>query len=72
ALSAMLAEARYDYAVAWFSKGSPERLAAMRSGLMPVPGVTALELMARPLTDMSTDVFDPASWDLSLGDLELL
>lgn len=63
---------RPDYAAAWFSEGSMERRLALRSGLVPVPKVSALALVARPLRPISVDVTELASWDLSLGDLELL
>jgi hypothetical protein len=57
---------------AWFSPGSPERAAAVRSGLVPVPRVTALTLMAKPLQDLEVDVESMSSWDLAISDLELL
>ena len=60
------------YLVGWFSKGSPERGEATRAGLIPVPRVTALNLVARPLSSLDVDVFDLANWDLALSDLELL
>lgn len=60
------------YMVGWFSAGSPERAAALRSGLVPVPGMRALTLFARPLRELTTDVSDLGAWDISLGDLELL
>jgi GNAT superfamily N-acetyltransferase len=63
---------RADYVAGWFARGSPERRAAMRAGLLPVPGVTSLTLMARPLRDLSVDVSSLSSWDLALSDLELL
>ncbi len=63
---------RADYMVGWFSKGSPERSAAVSAGLIPLPKVTALTLVARPLRDLPVDVTSPASWDLAMGDLELL
>jgi hypothetical protein len=65
-------KSRSGYVAAWFSPGSPERAAAIRSGLVPVPGVTALTLMARPLRDLDIDVTSMASWDLAISDLELL
>ncbi len=65
-------KSRSGYLAAWFSPGSPERAAAIRSGLVPVPGVTALTLMARPLRDLDIDVTSMASWDLAISDLELL
>ena len=60
------------YLVAWFSRGSPERRAAIRSGLLPVPGLAPLTLMARPLRELPVDVSSMATWDLALSDLELL
>jgi hypothetical protein len=61
-----------QYMVAHFSKGSPERRAAYRSGMVALPGVTALTLVAKPLRDLPLDVLDLRSWDISMGDLELL
>jgi hypothetical protein len=66
------AESRAAYLVAWFSQGSPERAQAIRAGMIPVPRVAALNLVARPLSPMGIDVFDLANWDLALSDLELL
>lgn len=63
---------RVDYMAGWFSAGSPERGASMRAGLMPVPGVRPLTLMARPLGELDVDVLDMSSWDLAVSDLELL
>ena len=60
------------YVVAWFSPGSPERRAAIRSGLLPVPGLAPLTLMARPLRELPVDVSSMATWDLAISDLELL
>lgn len=62
---------RTSYVGAFFAKGSPERAAAVRSGLVPVPGAK-LTLMVRPLRPLEMDVTDFRNWDLSLGDLELL
>ena len=39
--------------------------------MIPVPGLRALTLMARPLRDLSVDLAWK-NWDFSLGDLELL
>lgn len=64
--------ARAAYLAAWFSPGSPERRAAIAGGVLPVPGLRSLTLMARPLRDLPLDVFDLSNWDISLGDLELL
>jgi hypothetical protein len=60
------------YLVGWFSPGTVERTLAWRAGLVAVPGVSALTLMVRPLRDLPIDVTLASSWDLSLGDLELL
>lgn len=72
AIRAAARRSRAGYVAAWFSPGSPERAAAVRSGLVPVPGVTALTLMAKPLRDLEVDVTSMASWDLAISDLELL
>lgn len=60
------------YLATWFSQGTPERAAARRAGLIPMPKVTALTLMARPLRELDVDVTEMSSWDLALSDLELL
>lgn len=65
-------QGRGHYLVSWFSPGSPERRAALRAGFLPVPRVRALTLVAKTLTDLDIDVFDPTGWDLAVGDLELL
>jgi hypothetical protein len=61
-----------SYLAGWFSSGTPERKAAIRGGMIPVPGVSALTLVANPLRTLPVDVFDLSEWDISLGDLELL
>ncbi len=63
---------RPDYTVAWFSAGTPERRWATAAGLIPVPRVTALTQVVRPLADLTVDLSRPEAWHLSLGDLELL
>lgn len=60
------------YLAGAFSHGTPERASAIRAGMLSPPGVQGLRLVARPLTELDMDVHDMASWDLSLGDLELL
>ncbi len=64
--------ARGRYMAGWFSPGSPERVAALRGGMIPVPGMKALTLMALPLRELPIDITSIESWDFSLGDLELL
>jgi GNAT superfamily N-acetyltransferase len=61
-----------DYLVGWFGQNGPERRQAMLGGLVPVPRAVALTLVARPLRTLPIDVGSLRSWDLSLGDLELL
>jgi GNAT superfamily N-acetyltransferase len=63
---------RAGYLVGWFSHGSPERHQALGAGMIAIPGVTALNLVARPVSQLGIDVFDIANWDLALSDLELL
>jgi GNAT superfamily N-acetyltransferase len=72
AMRAATRRSRAGYIAAWFSPGSPERAAAIRSGLVPVPGVRALTLVVKPLRDLEVDVESMASWDLAISDLELL
>ncbi len=63
---------RTSYMAGFFSPGSPERAAAIKAGMVPVPGLRALRLVAMPLTELDTDPFDLASWDIATSDLELL
>jgi len=63
---------RASYLAGFFSKGSPERSAAIRGGMLPVPGLKTLQLVALPLTDLDMDAFDLRSWDIATSDLELL
>jgi hypothetical protein len=63
--------AKTSYVGAFFSKGSPERAAAYRAGMVPVPGA-GLTLMVRPLRPLDVEVNNFREWDLSLSDLELL
>lgn len=64
--------ARSRYLAGWFSPRTPERRAAMLAGMLPLPAVRPLRLVALPLADIGIDVFDLRSWDLSTSDLELL
>jgi hypothetical protein len=63
---------RARYMAGFFSKGSPERRSALVAGMIPVPGLKALQLVALPLTDVDIDVFDLGCWDIATSDLELL
>lgn len=63
---------RAAYMAAWFSPATAERREAIRGGLIPVPRIRALTLMARPLRPLPVDVLNLNNWDISLGDLELL
>lgn len=63
---------RARYMAGWFSPASPKRAASRRGGLVPIPGVKTLRLVAHKLTPFPTDPFDVGSWDLSTSDLELL
>lgn len=72
ALRPLLRSSRPDYAVAWFSPSHVGRVLAIRSGIVPVPGVTALTLVVNPLRDLPVDVASLDTWCFGLGDLELL
>lgn len=63
---------RSDYLATWFPKGSPERRAVVRRGILPVPGLTALTLVMRPLRSLPDSLFAPPAWDVSVSDFELL
>lgn len=63
---------RARYVAGFFSKGSPERKFAIAGGMIPVPGVQALTLVAMPLTPVDIDVHDLGCWDIATSDLELL
>lgn len=64
--------ARTQYMAGWFSPGSAKRRISVRGGLLPIPGIRALQLVARPLADLDMDVLRLHSWDLATSDLELL
>lgn len=72
AISLTARDSTSGYLIGWFSSGTPERRQAVRAGMLPVPLVSSLNLVARPLSDCGVDVLDLANWDLALSDLELL
>lgn len=61
-----------SYMAGWFSTGTPERKIAIRGGMMPVPSLKTLRLVANPLSDLPVDVYDIGSWDFATSDMELL
>lgn len=63
---------RAAYVAGWFNTRSPERSAALRRGMVPIPGVKTLTLVARPLRPLPMDVASLATWDFASSDLELL
>jgi GNAT superfamily N-acetyltransferase len=63
---------RAAYLATWFSAGSPERAAALRSGVLPVPRVRTLTLVANPLRPIDARITSLDGWDLASSDLELL
>jgi GNAT superfamily N-acetyltransferase len=72
ALRLALRNSKAQYDVAAFPTRSVQRAAVRRAGMLGVPGVTALQLVAHPLDSIGIDVFDAKSWQLALSDLELL
>ena len=62
----------FAYVAAWFSRGTPERAASIKAGIIPLPRVVALTLFARALSPMEVNVASLSSWDLALSDLEML
>jgi GNAT superfamily N-acetyltransferase len=72
AIRATVLHNRAAYLATWFSEGSPERAAALRSGVLPFPGVRTLTLVANPLRPIDARTTSLAGWDLASSDLELL
>ena len=72
AVRSAVRSSRAAYDVAAFPPGSPGRRAAQRAGMVPIPGVAALRLVARPVEALEIDVLNPKSWRLALSDVELL
>jgi GNAT superfamily N-acetyltransferase len=61
------------YLAGWFSPGSPERRHALSAGMIPLPLVRSLTLVARPLrADLAWIMEGLDRWDLASSDLELL
>jgi GNAT superfamily N-acetyltransferase len=58
-----------DHLTCSFPAGSDQAAAARRTGFLPSP--KGLTLVANPLRELPTDVFDLGSWSLTLGDLEV-
>lgn len=63
---------RARYLAGWFSPISAERKTAVAGGLLTVPLLKTLRLVALPLDDIGIDIHSLKSWDLSTSDLELL
>jgi len=72
AVGAVIGRNRAAYLAGWFSAGSPERRAMVRRGVLPVPRMKTLSLVARPLRSLPVDVASLAAWDIASSDLELL
>jgi ribosomal protein S18 acetylase RimI-like enzyme len=72
AIGRTLRNGRAAYVGGWFSKGSPERSAAARRAMLPIPNVTTLTLVANPLRALPANVGSLSSWDIASSDLELL
>lgn len=72
AIAAAIRETHSAYLATWFSKGSPERSAAVRRGFIPVPGLQALTLVMRPLRDLGDTLGTMEAWDMAVSDFELL
>ena len=63
---------RTRYLAGWFTPGSPERRTAIAGGMVPVPWLQTLKLVALPLGELEVDPSDLREWDLATSDLELL
>lgn len=72
AIRAAVRRNRAAYLAGWFSEGAPERKAAIMSGVLPVPRVRTLTLVAHPLRAIDARVNSLDGWDLASSDLELL
>lgn len=72
AVRATVSSSKADYEIAAFPSRSPGRHAARRAGMISVPMVAALRLVAHPLDALDIDVLNPKTWRLALSDVELL
>jgi len=63
---------RTRYVASSFASSTPEMKAVRKGGLFPVPGLSGLHLVANQLTRFDFPVFEIASWDFAISDLELL
>lgn len=62
-----------DYLIGSFRSGAPERQHTRAARMVPLPGVRALSVVARPLREeLAWVTADLRQWDLALSDLELL
>jgi GNAT superfamily N-acetyltransferase len=68
-LAAAARAARVDHVTCSLPAGSEGLAAARRAGFLPSP--EGMTLVANPLRPARVDPLDPASWSLSLGDLEV-
>jgi GNAT superfamily N-acetyltransferase len=65
-------QARAGYLAGWFAIGSPERRGAIAAGMVPLPVVKTLRLVANPLRELPLDITNLSAWDFATSDLELL
>ena len=72
AVRTVIGQHRTRYVASSFTEGSPEMRALRKGGLFPIPGLKGLRLVANPLSQFDVPVFDIASWDFAISDLELL
>lgn len=72
AIRAATTSANRAYLATWFSAGSPERRAVVRRAFLPIPGLAALTLVMRPLSDLPESYQSVEAWDTAVSDFELL
>ncbi|NUM72946.1 GNAT family N-acetyltransferase [candidate division KSB1 bacterium] len=69
-LANCLKQLRGDYLIAHFAQGTEERKLLRQAGFLRAP-VQGMTFTVNPLQPSSQHALAPASWDLTLGDLEL-